>query len=220
MTNLRVRYPFPENLLRRLLFCPPTTLPTGCIEWTGRCDARWGYSRFRVNGQMTYGHRAAYEMVRGPIPDGLVLDHLCRNPPCVNPGHLEPVTDLENIRRGEKGILSPTEPRHATGCPCPACVILRHERAEYHRAQARRNRERLDQDPDAVEHGLYTTYSNWDCRCDPCREAWRTYCAARRAKKKSLVAAGDPSVPHGTATCYTNWGCRCNLCREAKRGMR
>jgi hypothetical protein len=45
-------------------------------------------------------HRFAYELLVGPIPAGLVLDHLCRNRLCVNPNHLEPVTNSENPRRG------------------------------------------------------------------------------------------------------------------------
>lgn len=45
-------------------------------------------------------HRYVYESIRGPIPEGLVLDHLCRNTSCVNPDHLEPVTYGENFRRG------------------------------------------------------------------------------------------------------------------------
>lgn len=46
-------------------------------------------------------HRFVYELLRAPIPDGLELDHLCRNHPCVNPAHLEPVTHRENMMRGE-----------------------------------------------------------------------------------------------------------------------
>lgn len=46
-------------------------------------------------------HRAMFELVNGPVPDGLDLDHLCRNTLCVNPDHLEPVTRRENVLRGE-----------------------------------------------------------------------------------------------------------------------
>jgi hypothetical protein len=46
-----------------------------------------------------YAHRLVYRALRGPIPDGLTLDHLCRVPACVNPWHLEPVTAAENSRR-------------------------------------------------------------------------------------------------------------------------
>ena len=66
----------------------------GCIEWTGSRN-RKGY------GQTTNvaAHRAVYEATVGPVPDGLQLDHLCMNPPCVNVDHLEPVTPRENSLR-------------------------------------------------------------------------------------------------------------------------
>jgi hypothetical protein len=73
---------------------------TGCWVWTASRNA-FDYGRISVNGKFVKAHRFAYELLVGPIPDGLVLDHLCRNHPCVNPGHLEPVTSRENTLRGE-----------------------------------------------------------------------------------------------------------------------
>lgn len=74
----------------------------GCWEWTASKNAK-GYGLFTAPGDKrarTQAHRLAWMLTRGPIDDGLVLDHLCRNPSCVNPAHLEPVTHRENILRG------------------------------------------------------------------------------------------------------------------------
>lgn len=74
----------------------------GCWLWTAAVDPTTGYGKFHIGpDQRTCGaHRFAYELLVGPIPDGLVLDHLCRVRHCVNPQHLEPVTVGENLRRG------------------------------------------------------------------------------------------------------------------------
>ena len=66
-----------------------------CWTWLGPKD-RKGYGRCRNQAV----HRIAYELLVGPIPAGLHIDHLCRNPACCNPTHLEPVTLVENARRG------------------------------------------------------------------------------------------------------------------------
>jgi hypothetical protein len=71
-----------------------------CWLWTGGKTAA-GYGNFKVRSDvMQLAHRWSYEHHVGPIPEGPQLDHLCRTPACVNPGHLEPVTSAENTRRG------------------------------------------------------------------------------------------------------------------------
>ena len=75
----------------------------GCWLWTG-CLRPDGYGVIGAAGGRGAGvvrtHRLAYELVVGPIPDGLALDHLCCNTVCCNPAHLDPVTTEENTRRG------------------------------------------------------------------------------------------------------------------------
>lgn len=72
---------------------------SGCWLWTARCD-RAGYGRFWSGVTHVGAHRFAFEYFRGPVPDGLELDHLCRVPCCVNPWHLEAVTGRINVLRG------------------------------------------------------------------------------------------------------------------------
>ncbi len=71
----------------------------GCWNWDV-CD-NLGYGRATDGKHRSVkAHRLMYERLVGPIPEGLVIDHLCRNRTCVNPDHLEPVTQSENVRRG------------------------------------------------------------------------------------------------------------------------
>ena len=70
-----------------------------CWEWDKAKDSL-GYGRVWVNEKAMLVHRVAYEAIIGPIPAGMELDHLCRNPKCYNPEHLEAVTHAENMRRG------------------------------------------------------------------------------------------------------------------------
>lgn len=96
-----------------------TTRSCGCLRSPPEADRFWskvektdscwlwkgsrgplGYGHIFWRGQWPAAHRVAYELSVGPIPARLVLDHLCRNPSCVNPAHLEPVTTRENTMRG------------------------------------------------------------------------------------------------------------------------
>lgn len=72
---------------------------SGCWLWQLKKD-KHGYGYKGINGKHLRAHRYIYERHKGKIPEGLQLDHLCRNHSCVNPDHLEPVTVAENNRRG------------------------------------------------------------------------------------------------------------------------
>lgn len=85
----------PVRLARRI---EPEPM-SGCWLWTGPENGT-GYGRPFYDGRRVYAHRLIYELLVGPIPEGLQLDHLCRNRGCVSPWHLEPVTCQENLRRG------------------------------------------------------------------------------------------------------------------------
>lgn len=94
-------------------FLTKVSLSDGCWEWRGhRGRGGYGYMRRSATGRPGHAHRAAYELFVGPIPTGLHLDHLCRNPGCVNPAHLEPVTPHENALRGERATRTHCEAGH------------------------------------------------------------------------------------------------------------
>lgn len=73
--------------------------PSGCWLWTGGLNGG-GYGSFSVGRKGIGAHRFAYELVHGPIPKGLTIDHFCRTRRCVNAEHMEPVTQRVNTLRG------------------------------------------------------------------------------------------------------------------------
>lgn len=78
----------------------------GCWEWNLRRD-KYGYARSSTLGRVSHlVHRVSYTEFVGPIPKGLQLDHLCRNRACINPDHLEPVTNVENQLRAAPFLAS------------------------------------------------------------------------------------------------------------------
>lgn len=111
---------------------------TGCWNWTAAMSAA-GYGRVRVGESNKLAYRAVWEMTVEPVPDGLELDHLCRNTRCINPDHLEPVTHAENMRRSP-----PAQVRF-----CPSGHLYDDENTYWHRGhrqcracRARRSYER------------------------------------------------------------------------------
>jgi hypothetical protein len=73
--------------------------PNGCWLWTG-CSIPAGYGQLWVRDRVVMAHRVSHELFKGPVPERLCIDHLCRVTSCVNPAHLEAVTYTENTRRG------------------------------------------------------------------------------------------------------------------------
>lgn len=102
------RRPTPERFWEKVL------KTESCWHWRGS-KTRKGYGNFfGPDRKVVRAHRYSYELAKGPIPEGLELDHLCRNRACVRPDHLDPVTHVENVRRGES--VGPKPDRYLSSC--------------------------------------------------------------------------------------------------------
>lgn len=95
------------------LFQRCTRLDSGCLEWRGGKTSA-GYASIRWNGRTDYGHRIIYQELKGHIPNGAVIDHLCRNRGCLEIAHLAVTSRGENVLRG---VSPPAINARKTICP-------------------------------------------------------------------------------------------------------
>lgn len=132
---------------------------SGCWEWTGHIKPN-GYGQVTVRGRKFNAHRFAYEAMVGPIPSGLVIDHLCRNRRCLRPEHLDPVTQRTNVLRGEGPAAHNARRSHCVqGHPFDdANTYVRSDRSRSCRAcnaaRNRRRRQGVTRAPTRQRHSL------------------------------------------------------------------
>lgn len=111
--------------------------PFGCWDWTAYRD-KDGYGSVKADGKMQLAHRHVYSVLVGPIPKGLTLDHLCRNRACVNPEHLEPVTQRVNTHRGNTAAARNAAKTHCVkGHPYDEANTYRNRKGRFCRACGR-----------------------------------------------------------------------------------
>lgn len=158
-----------------------------CWRWTGPLS-NTGYGYVSLYKGSIFAHRLSYEYWVGPIPEGLEIDHVkargCRFTDCINPAHLEPVTHAENVRRAMRDDCANGHPftAESTGYwgGARVCKICKREQA-----RERRRTRRLDADD--PRHGVYSTYSNYTCRCEPCGRAYAAWRTALRERKAAAA---------------------------------
>lgn len=133
----------------------------GCVLWTAGTNGS-GYGVIRINRAKHYAHRLAYARVHGTIPDGLVIDHLCRTRNCVNTEHLEAITPTENARRVQARLAcpaghpyTPVNTYRAPGSTTPICRACHRLREQRRKTQRRAERAALVANPtEARERGF------------------------------------------------------------------
>lgn len=177
-----------------------------CWNWTGA--KAHGYGRYRWMGRADGAHRVAYQLLAGPIPDGLELDHLCRNRACVRPDHLDPVTARVNLLRGVSAGAMNANKRHCPqghwytpgntitrpgGRHCRACTREQSSARALRQKQERAARIRTDTCVEcgaAFEHpGRPQRLCSNTCRLEAGRRASREHQRRKRTATQTAIPA-------------------------------
>lgn len=140
MPAVRVKLPNPGWVFERRLTERCEVSDAGCWLWQGPLMPN-GYGQINRTGKLWLIHRLAYTLMVGEIPAGLQIDHLCRVRNCINPDHLEPVTQAENLRRQGAAVVECPQghlyseentyrsPSAATCRRCRICARIRNRAA-------------------------------------------------------------------------------------------
>lgn len=179
--------------------------PDHCWEWTGG-HQNHGYGQVTQHGIKLYVHRLMYERFVGPIPPGLELDHLCRNPGCCNPRHLEAVTHAVNMKRSGPALKTAckyghdwTDPRnvgtHKGKRTCAECsrVRLRRLLADPAWRAARNERRRRDRRERPELVAAFNAQRREAYRADP---AFRAAAVARSRAYRQAKAGCAAAEQH------------------------
>ena len=136
-------------------FCEKIAFSDECWLWTGTVNGgngRPSYGQFHLRGRKALAHRLAYELCFGPIPPGLVLDHLCRTPKCVRPDHREPVSNRTTVITRGTGAFA--EKARATHCKHGHEFTPENTRIRRDSAQGTRTCKQCQRDRARTAHGV------------------------------------------------------------------
>lgn len=156
-----------------------------CWIWVGTTDDK-GYGRVRTGKRLKRTHQVTFALVGGVVPAGMMLDHKCRTPACCNPDHLEPVTNQENVRRGNSLVY--------VGGVCPRCGSANLRAARWgHRCSE--CVKRYEQRPERVK--ARQEYEQRRAQTEHRKEQHRAACARYNARKRVESAAQPEQLKLG-----------------------